>query len=469
MSCHCSLAMSCSQVAPGVPKNRPQSGGAPLRKNTVSKTGHTELFAQTWYTNLTMHGNTSINPFFYGTYLAETKPYEPVTRTKKQAFQADAVGALHQLTPAHFNRIHTFRLEWQPGPGGRIDWFSKGHRINATFSMEGDGKGQDWVHAYHLPDSSLKDLMGSQIPAEPTYLIMNTAVSSTWGFPYDTPDWCNKCYDCDDPKCACTFSPGFCQMLRSGKTAMYIDSVRVYQSKNHKAHVGNKHTLGCDPPEYPTKDYIKGHEYRYMRNPPFSYLDKHPLRPTQNGGGECFSDKDCGAHIQHENLTEAFLNGNGANSTGDGNQTTTNTTMGRGRCVNRDASQKWFNSASFPKMCKCNDGFTGPYCMAIDHIDESPSASVLRMSGSPFEEFEILYLTPFMMFIIGVMAPAMIAILIFTVLMKKKEKKAPPPVSSVRHPMSGNGPGGTKAVVVSESVPLATAPTDHLSITGRSV
>lgn len=119
-----------------------------------------------------MHGNTSINPFFYGTYLAETKPYEPVTRTEKQAFQADAVGALHQLTPAHFNRMHTFRLEWQAGPGGRIDWFSKGHRINATFSMEGNGKGQDWVHAYQLHDKQLKDLMGSQMPAEPMYLIM---------------------------------------------------------------------------------------------------------------------------------------------------------------------------------------------------------------------------------------------------------------------------------------------------------
>lgn len=412
-----------------------------------------------------MHGNTSINPFFYGTYLAETKPYEPVTRTKKQAFQADAVGALHQLTPAHFNRIHTFRLEWQPGPGGRIDWFSKGHKINATFSMEGNGKGQDWVHAYALRDKSINELMGSQIPAEPTYLIFNTAVSSTWGFPFDVPDWCEKCYDCNDPKCACAFSPGFCQMLREGDTAMYIDSIRLYQSNDHKAHVGNKHTLGCDPPEYPTKDYIKGHEYRYMRNPPFSFLDKHPLRPTQRGGGECTSDKDCGAHVQHENLTEAYLNANSTNGSD-----TTNTTMGRGKCLERSASQKWFSSAPPSRVCQCNEGFTGPHCMAIHHIDESPSAHDIRMSGSPFQEFEVLYLTPFMLFIVGVMAPALIAILIFTVIRKKKQKKAAVYIRPTAPFKSAPpGRGGVGGIVVAESVPLATARNDHLSITGRSV
>jgi hypothetical protein len=108
-----------SQVAPGVPNNRPQSGAAPQRKNKVVN-GHTVSTAQTWYDDLEVRGNTSINPFFYGTYLAETKPNEPVTRSKKQAFQADAIGSIHQLTAAHFNTTHTFRLEWQPGPGGRL-------------------------------------------------------------------------------------------------------------------------------------------------------------------------------------------------------------------------------------------------------------------------------------------------------------------------------------------------------------
>ena len=135
---------------------------------------------------------------------------------------------------------------------------------------------------------------------------MNTAISSTWGFPYDTPDWCTKCFDCDNPKCACSFYPGFCEMIRSGKVSMLIDSIRIYQSRNSSAHVGAPHTLGCDPPDYPTKEWIDGHQYRYMRNPPFVYEDTTPLRRVQIGGGACLTDKDCGGLIRNTNWTAVF-------------------------------------------------------------------------------------------------------------------------------------------------------------------
>ena len=49
------------------------------------------------------------------------------------------------------------------------------------------------------------------MPDEPVYLLLNTAISSTWGFPAPIPDGCEcESYDCDDPKCKCAFSPGFC-------------------------------------------------------------------------------------------------------------------------------------------------------------------------------------------------------------------------------------------------------------------
>lgn len=362
-----------------------------------------------------MHGNTSINPFFYGTYLAETKPGEPVSRSKKQAFQADAVGVAHQLTPSHFKRTHTFRLEWQPGPGGRVDWFSKGHRINSTFSMEGDGLGKDWIHAYGLRDESLSSLMGSMIPIEPMYLIMNTAVSSTWGFPYDTPEWCEKCYDCDDPKCACTFAPGFCKMLKDGDVAMYIDSVRVYQSADASAHVGANHTLGCDPPDYPTKEWIKGHSYRYMRNPPFSYEDTDPLRKVQKGGGRCASDADCGGDINHVNLTAVYQMSTQGQGTSD-EQT------GRGSCVDSNAMNAMFSMGSFKsKVCKCHPGFTGPHCLAQAHTDESISAYETKMHQGVFRSIPNLQVTPFMMLIIIVLVLQLIGILVFAVANKKRD------------------------------------------------
>ena len=413
-----------AQVAPGIPKNRPQTGSAPLRKSVLSPNGHTEFFADTWYEGLEMHGNTSINPFFYGTYLAETKPNEPVTRNKQQAFQADAIGVVHQLTADHFERPHTFRLEWQPGPGGRLDWFVQSYRHNATEAFEGDGKGKDWVLAYSLKDESLQQMMGSQIPIEPTHLIFNTAVSSTWGFPYDTPDWCPKCFDCDDPKCACAFYPGFCQMLRSEKTAMYIDHVRVYQSRDPDAHVGAHHTVGCDPPEYPTKEWIVGHSYRYMRNPPFSYDDKLPLRNVQRGGGECTTDADCGGHVQNPNLTAVYEASDGS-ETPDNRLLEQHTTVeGRGRCV-FGLTTGMFLSKPSGSVCSCNKGFTGPHCLAIDHIDDSPSARDIRRGKSPFSRIHSFEAPGFML---GAVIGLFILLMTLLVTRVREEKKTRAPI-----------------------------------------
>ncbi|KAL3768899.1 hypothetical protein ACHAW5_008814 [Stephanodiscus triporus] len=287
------------QVAPGIPDNRPQSGSQPVRTIDHTHSGYATSQAQSWYDNLTVAGNTSLNPFFYGTYLGETKPNEPVTRNKKQAFQADAVGAMKQIVPEHFKTPHTFRVEWQPGRGGRIDWFTKSHKkvdpvTGEVSHVEGDGLGQDWEHSLSIPDSALEAAMGSKIPEEPSYIILNTAISSTWAFPYNVPDWCPKCYDCYDPKCACSFNPGFCNMMKTGKVSMKIDSVRVYQSADDSAHSGRPHSLGCDPLDFPTREYIKGFEYKYMRNPPFVLNDKRPLRDVKDGGGTCVVDEDCG-------------------------------------------------------------------------------------------------------------------------------------------------------------------------------
>lgn len=376
------------QVAPGVEENRPPNGAAPLYESKLSPNGHTKWEANTWYEGIEFGGNTSINPFFYGTYLGETKPGEPVTRTKKQAFQADAVGGAHQLAPDHFKRMHTFRLEWQPGPGGRIDWFSKGHKINSTLTMVGDGKGKDWLHAMTILDNVLNDTMGSQIPIEPSYLIMNTAVSSTWGFPYDVPDSCAKCYDCDDPKCSCAFYAGFCKMLRNDKVALKIDSVRVYQSRDPSAHVGADHTVGCDPPDYPTKGWIKGHSFRYMRNEPFAFADKgKPLKKIQTGGGECKSDNDCGGNFTGVNLTAVYSD--------DGSNQTIGPT---GKCVTSREFHGFFSGSSSAQVCKCEPGFTGPHCLAQEHIDDTDSAFEDQNQKSLFHHIPDFRVTNVMVF-----------------------------------------------------------------------
>lgn len=402
-----------------------------------------------------MHGNTSINPFFYGTFLGETKPGEPVTRTKKQAFQADAVGAAHQLTPEHFKRPHTFRLEWQPGKGGRLDWYVKGYRINATTTIEGDGNGTDWTLAFSLKDSSLSKLMGSQIPIEPSYLIMNTAISSTWGFPYDAPEWCPKCFDCDDPKCACNFYPGFCEMLDAGSVTMLIDSVRIYQTTNHSAHVGAPHSLGCDPPEYPTREWIKGHEYRYMRNEPFAYADKgHSMKPVQRGRGECRTDADCGGAVQNLNLTQIF---EVFKRTGRQLQNTSAAmSKGRGACVPSNSILGFLTMSptSTGKVCRCFDGFTGPHCMTLQHIDNFPSAQKIRQGMSPFRQIENFEAPGLFLISIVCSLAAMLALILVSRVMEEKRSRRPlDKYTELKRPVFISTPGeGNVTVVTGTSI-----------------
>jgi len=458
------------QVAPGIPDNRPQSGSQPKREADQTQGGYATSVVENWYDNLTVAGNTSLNPFFYGTYLGVTKPAEPVTRNKNQVFQADAVGAMKQLVSEHFKKPHTFRVEWQPGRGGSLDWFTKSHKMTDEkgniFHMEGDGKGQDWEHSLSIPDSALDEAMGSKIPEEPSYVIFNTAISSTWAFPYDVPDWCPKCYDCDDPKCSCSFNPGFCNMMKTGKVALKIDSVRVYQSRDDDAHGGKPHTVGCDPVEFPTKEYIKGYEYRYMRNPPFVYDDKHPLRNVKNGGGTCAVDQDCGgggaeatevdeswvlpdkkkkkkkhkstaedvidldnedSKAQQKNRKLAEHNIPGGSSKGDDDETKTYkpqhseeavadtdedikvlknpTRQPKGSCVSSTPGLFGMPSPT-GKQCKCNEGYTGPHCLSVAKHDDEPGALQLKRVTHLFTNRASPYVTRFPLFIGGVMVGA---------------------------------------------------------------
>jgi hypothetical protein len=420
-----------------------------------------------------------------------------VTRNKKQAFQADAVGAMKQIVSEHFKTPHTFRVEWQPGRGGRIDWFTKSYKkvdpaTGEVSHVEGDGKGQDWEHSLSIPDSALESAMGSKIPEEPSYLIFNTAISSTWAFPYNVPDWCPKCYDCYDPKCTCSFNPGFCNMMKTGKVSMKIDSVRVYQSIDDSAHSGRPHTLGCDPVDFPTREYIKGFEYKYMRNPPFVLKDKHPLRDVQEGGGTCVVDEDCGGgdgsmeedvldldddsddkkgdtHIGGVNtIVEKARAGNdavhrrlGAGSDGrdadftprmktkagpdedptvgldkpitsdesledDAGDTTVpsisnHKRKSKGRCIS--ATQGLFGAPTSTGMqCKCNEGYTGPYCLSIDKHDDEPGAYTLKKMSSLFSGRTAPYLTRFHIFIGGTMMVAFVAALMFDISSKSRNR-----------------------------------------------
>jgi beta-glucan synthesis-associated protein KRE6 len=104
---------------------------------------------------------------------------------------------------------------------------------------------------------------GAEISSEPSYILLNTAVSTEWGFPKTCPGDC-PClkYNCNakDYKQKCGFSEGFCEMMTGAQSPpkYRINWVRVYQDPNEEAQ-----KVGCSTPERPTRKFIEAHEKLY--------------------------------------------------------------------------------------------------------------------------------------------------------------------------------------------------------------
>ena len=159
----------------------------------------------TWYEHLRYGPNTSQNVFFYGMRLDHG--------SDEESYWADAVSGNTPIGESEFTDFHTYRLEWKPK--GSIDWYK-------------DGK-----FLYGIDDASIASLTGGQVPDEPMYLLLNTAMSSTWGFPAPCPPGCAcDCQDCAEEKCACGIAPGFCASLPA---SFLVDYVRVYQDRGDRA------------------------------------------------------------------------------------------------------------------------------------------------------------------------------------------------------------------------------------------
>jgi hypothetical protein len=265
-----------------------------------------------WYTgmeyasgNLTLNESRSeINPFFYGVTL--------VHKPKSYTYQADAISANAQLRENNYNEHHIYRVEWEPpneedGTAGYIKWYSD----------------EKFLYAIYGENLSLT---GSEIPSEPMYLLMNTAVASSWGFPAPCPEGCDcSCFECGNPDCACALPTGYCANFPA---SFEIDYVRVYQAVND-----SRHALGCSPENRPTDVFIKGHAERYMESGM-----KHPLEPVRQGGEVCSRDSDCGG-------------------------------LEMGVCTSRG-------------FCECKLGFTGPSCLAHDGFYDGMSSSGESVHGT---------------------------------------------------------------------------------------
>jgi hypothetical protein len=145
-----------------------------------------------------------------------------------------------------------------------------------------------------------------------------------------------------------------------------VNWVRVYQDKNDP-----KQKVGCSTPERPTRKFIEAHKKKYMQKG-----DVQPLKPIQNGGGECSPTAPKNATLPQ--------------SCGG---------VTRGKC---DLSRN-------PPTCSCLTNWTGPYCLsqvAYDDIiwDPVDTWADLGFSGPNLKGPMAVMLAAFILFAI-IVAP----------------------------------------------------------------
>ena len=221
------------QISPGIPKD------SKIFKRPIN--GKKLNSSYTWYDGLRMGPNSEFNDGFWG---QECGPVYDGTKDRVHKYQEDAISVNTVLQNTHFERSHIYRLEWQPGHYGYLDWYLDDELV---FSIEG---------------SSIHELTGAMIPEEPMYLILNTAISHQWGMPEPCDiancPTCWRCYDCTNPECQCGLPDGmkFCKNLPA---EMRIDYIRLYQDPSDPSH-----ELSCSPLSHPTAEFIAAHPERYL-------------------------------------------------------------------------------------------------------------------------------------------------------------------------------------------------------------
>mmetsp|Transcript_28752 Transcript_28752/g.92578 ORF Transcript_28752/g.92578 Transcript_28752/m.92578 type:complete len:619 (-) Transcript_28752:98-1954(-) len=334
------------QIAPGKTVKRPNNGDRPRPGS--------------WYEGINYGENSSINVFFYGMKLSDGD---------ESSYQADALSGNTPIDADYFDDFHVYRLEWEPPSFAKsqsrrnIDGNITYDHSNITLSA--NNKHSSWGYlrwyldarfVYGIEGAAMRKLMGSKIPDEPAYVLLNTAISSTWGFPVPCPTGCDcDCFDCFLPGCTCAFHEGFCESLPAH---FLIDYVRIYQGQGSSS----AHTVGCSTDTHPTRKFIDAHRSRYVDPDLKAGV---PLRPVTHGGGACEKDEDCRGHPL------------GSTS----------------RCT-RSCVCGGLNRLCL-KTCHCSKTTTGPNCLATPAADDIDLDTIVSATTQQkFVKAIILYLPP---------------------------------------------------------------------------
>ncbi|ETM50497.1 hypothetical protein L914_05477 [Phytophthora nicotianae] len=177
-------------------------------------------------------------------------------------YQMDALSANWGIHMGVYYDYVAYQLEWVTGDNGYLRWMIGGHPI---FEIPAKS-------VVNTPQGGNKPNPRLTFPEEPSYIILNVALSAAWGtYPPNPGKPCRG--DGKDPEAnfICDSFPLY----------MKIDYVRVYQDASKSSTMAHE----CDPASHPTRQWILDHET--------DYVDGNNKLVEMHGGAPCRDNNDC--------------------------------------------------------------------------------------------------------------------------------------------------------------------------------
>ncbi|KAG2504183.1 hypothetical protein JM18_009403 [Phytophthora kernoviae] len=190
-------------------------------------------------------------------------------------YQMDAISANWPVHLGAYLDFVVYQVEWVTGKNGYMRWMLDG---NPLFEIPSES-------INNVPQNSNKTNPQKIMLEEPMYIILNVALSSSWGA---TPP--NPGKECRGNGTDTTVN----KICDSFPMYMKVDYIRLYQDLADDLEADNYMQVGCDPASHPTKKWIEGHIEEYE--------DDDNKWEEVTGKAFCETSDDCtiGGKLDHD-------------------------------------------------------------------------------------------------------------------------------------------------------------------------
>uniref|UniRef100_H3GJH2 GH16 domain-containing protein n=1 Tax=Phytophthora ramorum TaxID=164328 RepID=H3GJH2_PHYRM len=181
-------------------------------------------------------------------------------------YQMDAISSNWPVHLGAYTDYVDYQIEWVTGSKGYVRWMLQG---NPLFEVTTDAFS-------NVPQNASKKNPQKVMLEEPMSLILNVALSSSWGAtPPNAGKECRGDGADDVTNKICDSFPMYLKM----------DYMRLYQDLGDDLDADNYMQVGCDPASHPTKKWIEGHIDEYE--------DDDNQWKEVSGKAFCSVDDDC--------------------------------------------------------------------------------------------------------------------------------------------------------------------------------